>query len=190
MKSLWIGVWFLAWGLAVQAQVALPAEPALQAPYAQEDQDWGVEPPSRLRTKGYHAPTPGSIPGARVIRTLQLKALLDSGSPVTVVDVLNVVRDKPGRQSLPGAVWLPGAGRGDFYAAEKSRLAKALEAATAGDRSRPVVFLCLSAQCWLSYNAAVHAVEAGYTDVLWYRGGTEAWAGAALPLAELAATPW
>ena len=180
----------LALGSALAvAQVAIPQDTALQTAYAQEDKDWGVPPVAAVRKRDYHAPTPTSLPGARVVKTLQLKALLAQGA-VTVVDVLNPRRDGGARKSVPGAVWLPGAGSGDFYAAEKRRLAQALEAATQGDKQRPLVFLCLSSECWLSWNAALHALEAGYTDVLWYRGGTEAWHGASLDLVEVAATAW
>jgi hypothetical protein len=33
----------------------------------------------------------------------------------------------------------------------------------------------------MSYNAALRAINAGYTNVLWYRGGIEAWKMAGLP---------
>jgi rhodanese-related sulfurtransferase len=33
----------------------------------------------------------------------------------------------------------------------------------------------VGSKCWLSYNACLHAIEAGYKDVIWYRGGTDAW---------------
>ncbi len=39
----------------------------------------------------------------------------------------------------------------------------------------------LSRECWVSYNAALRAINAGYTNVLWYRGGIEAWKAAGLP---------
>lgn len=75
---------------------------------------------------------------------------------------------------------MSGAGSGQFYAAEKSRFATALENMTGGDKTRPLVFLCLNSECWWSYNAALRALEAGYEDVIWYRGGTDAWRGASL----------
>lgn len=49
------------------------------------------------------------------------------------------------------------------------------------DKCSPVVFYCLSAECWLSYNAVTHAAELGYTNVYWYRGGINAWNKAKLP---------
>ena len=47
-----------------------------------------------------------------------------------------------------------------------------------------LVFLCASARCWLSYNAALRAVRLGYADVRWYRGGIEAWGAGGGALAE------
>jgi hypothetical protein len=34
----------------------------------------------------------------------------------------------------------------------------------------------------MSYNAALRAINLGYKNVLWYRGGIEAWQRAGLPL--------
>jgi PQQ-dependent catabolism-associated CXXCW motif protein len=97
-----------------------------------------------------------------------------------VVDVL----DSKNRRTVPGAWWMSGAGSAAMYGAEMARFTAALEKLTAGDKTRPVVFLCLSSECWLSYNAALRAIESGYKDVLWYRGGTNAWKGASLELVE------
>lgn len=49
---------------------------------------------------------------------------------------------------------------------------------TGGNRETPLVLYCLSNQCWMSYNAALRAIHLGYTNVLWYRGGLEAWKAA------------
>jgi len=139
-----------------------------------EDRDWGLAPTTTPKRPPYHAPTPMTIPGARVIKTLELKALLDTNKNILIVDVL----DSKSRKSIPGALWMPGAGDGQFYAAEKERFSAVLEKVSGGDKARPIVFLCLSSECWLSYNAALHALEAGYKDVIWYRGGTNSWNGA------------
>ena len=34
----------------------------------------------------------------------------------------------------------------------------------------------------MSYNASLRAIALGYTNVLWYRGGIEAWKQAGLPV--------
>ena len=45
---------------------------------------------------------------------------------------------------------------------------------------------CL-ADCWMSWNAAKRALKIGYSNVAWYRDGTDGWLAAGLPLQE--ATP-
>lgn len=129
---------------------------------------------AELRLDDYHAPTPREIPGARMISTLELRKLLQSpqGPRPLLFDVLG----GEGHASLPGAIWLPGAGRGSsFDDGLQAKLAELLASATQGDRARALVFFCASPQCWLSYNAALRAVRMGYAKVLWYRGGIEAW---------------
>ncbi len=49
------------------------------------------------------------------------------------------------------------------------------------DKATPVVFYCMGSQSWHSANAAMRALRAGYTNVLWYRGGIQAWQAAGLP---------
>ena len=172
--------------LVAQVALAQVPFPPLQQPiqtFSYEDKDWQVEAPSSAKRPPYHAPTPTTIPGGRVIKTSELKALLASRQDIMVIDVL----DSKARTTVPGAYWMSGAGEGQFYAAEKTR---SLEKLTSGDKARPLVFMCLNSECWLSYNASVHATEAGYTDVIWYRGGTGAWRGASQELRKPQALSW
>jgi len=178
MRSLCIAVFLLLTAQFAAGQVPIPQVPQPVPAFSFEDKDWQVAPTSSAKRPPYHSPTPLAIPGARIIRTLELKALLTENDKVIVVDVL----DSKSRNTIPGAYWLSGAGDGQFFAAEKARFENALENLTAGEKDRPIVFLCLSSECWLSYNASLYAVEAGYKDVLWYRGGTNAWSGASLDL--------
>jgi PQQ-dependent catabolism-associated CXXCW motif protein len=154
--------------------------------YAFEDKDWGIEPIRKPKTAPFHAPTPTSIPGGRVIKTLELKSLLERDKHAVVIDVLY----NRARKSIPGSLMMRGGGDAPFYAAEKSRFSAAMEKVTEGSKARPIVFLCLSSECWLSYNAALYAIEAGYTDVMWYRGGTNAWSGASLESAPPQELSW
>jgi len=68
-----------------------------------------------------------------------------------------------------------GAGSGQFFTSEQLRFATALEKTHRGDKARPIVFLCLNSECWLSYNAALHAVEAGYRDVICTEAARMSW---------------
>ena len=42
-------------------------------------------------------------------------------------------------------------------------------------KSDPVIFYCNGPSCRRSDNAVVIAVDCGYTNVYWFRGGIEAW---------------
>jgi PQQ-dependent catabolism-associated CXXCW motif protein len=161
--------------------LALSCAPAF-AQVVGETQDFGVAPTSELRLHEHAAPTPLEVPGARTVGTAELRRLLSAplGSPLNsrngarplLFDVIGEDR----HASLPGAVWLPGAGQGKSFDDEvQKRLARTLEQGSGGDRARPMVFFCANARCWLSYNAALRAVRLGYTGVLWYRGGIDAW---------------
>jgi len=168
---------FAALALCLSAGAADQAE-------LDEDRDWGVAPTSQLRQPPYSAPTPRTVPlpGVATITTQGLKALLDAEPAPVLIDVAS----GDGHRTLPGAFWLPGAGRGyNFIDELQSSLAALLEKLTGGDRQRPVVFFCVNTQCWLSYNAALRGAAAGYARVYWYRGGIAAWRAAGLPLVQM-----
>lgn len=154
--------------------------------YADEDRDWGVDSTTKLRQPPYHAPTPLQIPGANLIHTRELQLMVSGRTPPILVDVLS----GEGHETLAGAVWLGGAGRGEsFDDPVQLDLAPLLKRLAADDKSRQFVFFCASSQCWLSYNAALRAVAAGYTQVYWYRGGIDAWMEANLPTAKTVSDP-
>ncbi len=141
---------------------------------ALERQDFGVPATRQLHTGAMHAPTPASIPGAQVITTQGLAALLQGRqAPFVLFDVLG----QPER--LPNAVaaaWL--AQPGSFDDAVQAQAVQLFSQATRGRKEVALVFYCASRDCWMSYNAALRAIAAGYTNVLWYRGGLEAWKAA------------
>lgn len=151
--------------------------------YADEARDWGVAPTNRLRQQPYHGFTPLTIPGAQVVRTQELHAMLAG----TVAPVLIDVLADEGHVTLAGTAWISGAGRGtNFFDPVQAVLEQLLAKLTHGDKARGLVFFCAGPQCWLSYNAALRAVAAGYEKVYWYRGGIEAWTAAGLPTARTA----
>jgi len=169
---------FVAWILSIYSAFAL-AQPAPHG-YAEESRDWGVPPTQVLRTVGYHAPTPMQIPGGKVVTTLELKALMESEPRPYVIDVLG----GGVHRTVAGAFWMLGSGAGDMSKDEEQRFAKAIAAFAGGDKGRPMVFFCVDAECWLSYNTALRAIALGYTNVMWYRGGIAAWRAAELPMAQ------
>jgi PQQ-dependent catabolism-associated CXXCW motif protein len=138
-----------------------------------EAQDFGVGPSTELKLVGHASATPLIVPGGRVIATAELRRQLQA--PLAERPLLFDVLSDP-HPSLPGAIWLPGAGLGTgFDDAVQKRLATLLQFMTDGKADRELVFFCSGPRCWLSYNAALRAVRLGYTGVRWYRGGIEAW---------------
>ncbi|MCB1954504.1 MAG: hypothetical protein KDG55_02450 [Rhodocyclaceae bacterium] len=144
-----------------------------------ERQDFGVPPTRTLHNGQMHGPTPANIPGGQVITTKGLVGLVQSQqSPYLLIDVLG------GPQTLPGALPAAWASQpGTLNDQVQQQFASMLQQATQGRKDLPLILYCLSTQCWMSYNAALRAIGAGYTNVLWYRGGIEAWQAAGLPLA-------
>jgi PQQ-dependent catabolism-associated CXXCW motif protein len=155
-----------------------------------------VPEPESYRVEDYRAPTPATLRGAQVIGTDEAEKLWRSHI-ATFVDVLprpprprnlpagTLWRDKP-RPDIPGSIWLPDTGYGELTPSMASYFAKGLEKASHGDRARLLVLYC-QADCWMSWNAAKRAQQIGYSNVAWYREGTDGWLAAGLPLEE--ATP-
>ncbi|MEZ5892310.1 MAG: rhodanese-like domain-containing protein [Parvularculaceae bacterium] len=140
----------------------------------QERQDFGVQPTSQLHAGQMHGPTPASIPGGQVITTKGLVELVQGRqTPFLIFDVLG------GNEIIPGALAAaPASQPGSYNDQTQQQFGGYLHQATNGVKQTPLVFYCLSNQCWMSYNAALRAINMGYTNVLWYRGGIEAWKAA------------
>ena len=164
-------------GQAAAARSGPPAA-SLDTLMAWERQDMGVPASRQLHDGAPHGPTPNQIPGGQVITTKGLLPLLQQREvPVRVFDVLGAAQGLP--QAIPAA-WAAQPGR--FDDETQSRLAQLLRQASGGRRDVALVFYCGGPQCWMSYNAALRAISLGYPNVMWYRGGMEAWqrAGQAL----------
>lgn len=157
-------------------QGARPAAPPLNELVAWERQDMGVAPVAQLHAGAFHGPTPTKIPGGQAITTQGLLPLLQSGMPVQLFDVLGAGQALPHAQPLAWA-----AQPGSFDDATQQQLQQVLQQATQGRKDVPLVFYCGGPQCWMSYNAALRAIQLGYRNVLWYRGGMEAWQRAGQP---------
>ncbi len=129
-----------------------------------------------------HGETPATLAGATVIDAEAAVRLKDQGA--LLLDVAEAPK-KPERLSsdtpwlpthfsIPGAVWLPGAGSGDPDPGFQTRFAARVAALTGGDRRRPVIVFC-HPRCWGSWNAGKRLVMLGYAHVFWQRGGVEEW---------------
>lgn len=142
-----------------------------------ETRDFGVPPQQELRRDQFHAHTPTSIPGAQLVTTQALLQGMNSGMQMVVIDVLG------SGYGLPNAYVAPAlASAGSFRDRTQQQADQWLNQITGGNRQIPIVIYCSDPMCWLSYNASLRTVAAGYTNVFWYRGGMQAWEMAGLPL--------
>jgi PQQ-dependent catabolism-associated CXXCW motif protein len=160
----------IAFGLALIA--AAPA-----------DSPGHVPEPAGLWQGPMHGYTPNTVEGASVLDTAALTRLLAEKKPV-LIDV--ALADKkppsmsdstpwmPAHRSIPGAVWMPGAGGGSSDAPFADAFARRIADLTGGDLSRPIVTFC-HPECWGSWNAAKRLVGLGYKEVYWYPEGLEGW---------------
>jgi PQQ-dependent catabolism-associated CXXCW motif protein len=147
--------------------------------YANEARDDGASPQRAIHARNTSGSTPLTVPGAHTAVTRQVAVALAGAHPPILIDVGN---SWGGHDTLPGAVWMRGAGDD---AADKNAaldgLFRALLASVAPDRNQAIVIFCESSVCWQSYNAALRAAADGYANVYWYRGGVAAWRAAGLP---------
>jgi PQQ-dependent catabolism-associated CXXCW motif protein len=155
----------------------------------------GQTPPaasSGYRMENYRAPVPETLAGVRTVTAEEAHQIWQAGGAV-FVDVLprppkpaglppDVVWHEKARLNIPGSTWLPDTGYGRLSPETDGYFRRNLERLTGGDLSRPVVIYCL-ADCWMSWNAAKRAREEyGYTNVIWYRDGTDGWEFLGYPL--------
>jgi len=55
-------------------------------------------------------------------------------------------------------------------------------AAIINDKHTPVVFYCNGVKCARSVKAAKIAVESGYSNIFWFRGGWDEWINKGFPI--------
>lgn len=168
-------------GAAFLVAALLSGSSALaQTPFAPE--------PAGLWPGPMQGTTPRTLHGATVLDASTFVALVAAQHPV-MIDVANHEHEPNGRtpglgwmpihRSVPGAIWLPGAGTGKSKPGFANAFAKRVETATGGDKDKPIVTFC-HPQRWGSWNAAKRLTELGYTHVYWYPGGGEGWAAQGL----------
>lgn len=142
-----------------------------------ESRDYGVPPTGHLRNSGMHAPTPTAVPGASVVSTEGLANAMASGLEMIIIDVLGQ------EYALPSAYMIPEmSSPGSFQDRIQQQTGQFLGQVTNRVADYPIILYCSDPQCWLSYNATLRVVAAGYTNVYWYRGGITAWQMAGFPV--------
>ena len=169
------------------------ATPLVAEPYAsiQDRRPELFDADTGYRIARQRAPTPDDIPPPAIhVTAEEAQALLDQGAlPIDVYGAAQSRFDEldgtwlvsKTRKSLPGATWLPETGRGHLSDTMLAYLTTNLARLTEGDPTRPLVIYCI-ADCWMSWNAAQRIADMGYSQVYWFRHGTDGWRDIGAPL--------
>ena len=127
--------------------------------------------------------TPAQLPGAKRVTAAEVQQLIAQGAQM--IDVRSEKEYNEGH--IPGARLVP---YGEKSLKDIAFDAKADSFAGVDklDKSKPVIFACNGAECWQSYKASKAAVERGFKQVYWFRGGLPEWRTQGLPVDGRAAT--
>jgi rhodanese-related sulfurtransferase len=111
---------------------------------------------------------PADLDGATLITTAQLQQRLKDPGQGPAALVLVDARGCVGAPTIPGAVCLPTNTINDLTMRYPNK-------------QQPIAFFCRDGRCGKAYYMAAGALAAGYSNVIWYRGGINAWTAAGLP---------
>lgn len=115
-----------------------------------------------------------------LITTSELKALIDEGADVLIVDTMPLEKSYL-KAHIPGArQFLFPKELMEEWDSEKTggKSKEDYEALLGEDKDKPLVIYCGFVKCGRSHNGAMWARDLGYTDVRRYPGGIYAWKGA------------
>jgi rhodanese-related sulfurtransferase len=122
--------------------------------------------------------TPTTLPGAKVVNAAEAKDLIAKGVPVYDVRVAEEYQNA----HIPGAVSVPyvesSAKEVGFDPADDQFALNKLPK----DKNAPLVMYCDGTICWKSYKSAVMAIQAGWKNVYWFRGGFPEWKETGMPV--------
>src|SRR5690606_6747751 len=80
----------------------------------------------------------------------------------------------PTHHSIPGAVWVPGAGVAPLDAKREALLYRRIAELTQGDNATPIAAFC-EPDCWGSWDVGKRLVMQGYSGVHWVPAGVDGW---------------
>lgn len=140
--------------------------------------------PNSYRTDNYRTPVPLTLKGARVLSSSDAMKLWSAKAAV-FIDVYphppkpaglpaGTIWRESSHMTIEDAEWLPNVGYGVLSPEHDAYFRRNLSALTNGNKAKPLVFFCLR-NCWMSWNAAKRALSYGYSNVAWYRDGTDGW---------------
>ncbi|MEO1550168.1 MAG: PQQ-dependent catabolism-associated CXXCW motif protein [Pseudomonadota bacterium] len=156
------------------------------------------DPNTGFRIARQRAPTPDDIPPpAQLVTPIEAQELVAQGA--LILDVFAASQSRydeldgtwlvsKTRLSLPGAVWLPETGRGWLDPMMEQYLHDNLRRLTGGDLGHPILVFCI-ADCWMSWNASQRIAQLGYSQVHWFRLGTDGWLDIGEPLVPVQPVP-
>lgn len=113
--------------------------------------------------------TPQFIDGTTRVSAEEVIDLVESKPDLVIIDARKASDYQKGY--IEGAVSLPNT------ETTPETLAKVIPS-----KETPVLFYCNGAKCGRSVKSAKIAVQAGYKNIYWFRGGIEEWQAKGLPL--------
>jgi PQQ-dependent catabolism-associated CXXCW motif protein len=141
-----------------------------------------IAEPRGVWTGPMYGQTPRMLSGAIVVDLAAVEGLM-AEKPL-LLDVgpahrkpVNFPTDRPWlptHRSIPGAIWMPGAGAAPLDAKREELFYRRIRELTRGDKTKPIVVFCRP-DCWGSWNAGKRLVTRGYTSVRWFRAGIDGW---------------
>jgi PQQ-dependent catabolism-associated CXXCW motif protein len=143
----------------------------------QEDFDlFGID---GYRLFRYRSPTPKHSDHAQTLSTESLLALLKKPESPALLDVQplpwnHVFIQKEPRLHIPGSTWIPNVGLGELTPEWELYFRFHLSKITKDNKKHPLVIYC-RADCWMSWNALKRASSWGYSNLYWYRNGSDGW---------------
>jgi adenylate cyclase len=120
-----------------------------------------------------------TVPGGHTVTTQDVIALLAKEKPL-------ILSTTPFTPTIPGTFHITLATGGTLDDDWQPRLGRLMRQLMNGDVNRPVLVFAFSQTRWHSRNLALRLIALGYKNVLWYRGGWEAWEASERPRAPLA----
>ena len=188
----------VAVGLAVSGGHAEDAKPAVDSDDPAAIKAPTVPEPTDYRMDEYRKPVPATLKGAKVLSPDQASELWTKNAAV-FIDVYpkapkpdnlpaGTFWREPTHQSIENAKWVPNVGYGTLGAPIEDYFKHQLEALSGGDKAKPLVFFCLR-NCWMSWNAGKRAMTYGYSNVMWFSEGTDAWQEIGQPVVEARPEP-
>jgi rhodanese-related sulfurtransferase len=123
-------------------------------------------------TSAAEEPTPTKLIGGKIVSVDEAKALLDQKS-AAFFDMRNILNY--GKGHIPTGTALPYKGESENKPDFDSTKDKLDLSKLPASKNAKVVFYSDGPTGWKSYKAAVIAIKAGYSNVMWLREGYAGW---------------